>query len=269
MRRGVAALAAAVLLLVPLGLPSGAGATTTVNISGPFLANTVMATLAETYLATQCRDTCFRFGFLSADENGGIRKAAAGEVNIGTVARPTSPVRKGLRFTEFARQAVCVATNARNRLPNLTRAQVDAIFSGETRSWSEVPGAEVTGPIHVVLDGSPSVPTDSLERRLGLTTFSANAERAVSVLSIWEAVADVPTAITYLSPSTAEEVHLVPFNGVPCTRSNVESGRYPASTSLYWITKGEPKRATKKFLDWVETSPRARHSIESEAYAVR
>jgi phosphate transport system substrate-binding protein len=269
MRRGVAALSTTALLVLALALPSGAGATTTVKLGGPFLANTVLATLAETYLATQCRDTCFRFGFYSAGEDGGIRKVAAREVNIGTVARPTPPVREGLRFTEFARQAVCVATHSGNRLPNLTRAQVDAIFSGETRSWREVPGAEVTGPIHVVLDQSPSLPTDSLERRLGLTTFSPSAERAVSVLSIWEAVADDPSAITYLSPSAAEAVHLVPFNGVPCTRATVESGSYPASTSLFWITKGAPIGATKKFLDWASTSPRARRSIESEAYAVR
>src|SRR3954451_2337611 len=102
MRCGVATLAAAALVLVPLGLPNGAGANTTVSVSGPFLADTVMATLAETYLATQCQVTCFRFSFLSTGENGGIRKAAAGTVDIGTVARPTPPVHEGVRFTAFA-----------------------------------------------------------------------------------------------------------------------------------------------------------------------
>lgn len=95
MRRGAAALATAALLVLALALPSGAGATTTVRIGGPFLANTVVATLAERYLATQCRDTCFRFGFYSTGEDGGIRKVAARDLNVGTVARPPRPSARG------------------------------------------------------------------------------------------------------------------------------------------------------------------------------
>ena len=265
MRRTGVVLALTALLLVALAPSSGASTRTTVTIGGSGSASNIFSWLAEAYARRQP----FRSVPTPGHERGGVRLVAKGKVDIGLTAAPSEPTGKSMRFTEFARQAACVATNLLNRVPSLTRAQIASIFSGETRNWREVPGAQQTGPIHLLAERDPRSPADSLERRLGVTKLlpSADSEQGPDFLA--EGVADDELAIAYLPPATAEAIHLVAFNGVPCTRSNVESGRYPVSTSLFWVTKGRPTGAPKEFLDWVSKSSEARRVIAAKAYPVR
>ena len=52
--------------------------------------------------------------------------------------QPTDP--GGLVFNRIARDGVCIVTNPSNRLAqHLARRQVQAIFSGRVRNWSQVP----------------------------------------------------------------------------------------------------------------------------------
>jgi phosphate transport system substrate-binding protein len=268
MRRGVAGLTAAALLVLALALPSGAGAIKTLTMGGDVSARIVMGLVAEQYLVA-C-DGCVRFGSGARGEKAALREVARDEIHFALAAADRRPSGDGkLKFVEFARQAVCVVTHPSNPVPSLIRAQIAAIFSGQTRDWSEVPGAKATGTIDLITARNRSWSAKPLERRLGLTKLSPNAEPEGWEFGISGAVLDDPAAIAYLAPSVAEGVHLVGFGGVPCTRANVESGRYPASTSFFWATKGAPKGEAKEFLDWVRTSPEARRRIEQEAYAVR
>ena len=50
-------------------------------------------------------------------------------------------------FTKIARDGVCVITNDKNPVSNLSQETVEASSRGTIRDWSEVAGAKVSGPI--------------------------------------------------------------------------------------------------------------------------
>ena len=72
----------------------------------------------------------------------GINDVAAGRVTIGDVSRdPLASDPAGLVFYPIAKYAICVITNKANPLVNLTPAQLTAIFTGKTRTWSAASAA--------------------------------------------------------------------------------------------------------------------------------
>ncbi len=79
----------------------------------------------------------------------GISGAANGSLDIGDSSRdPIVGVDpNGLVFTKIARDGVCVITNKSNPVSNLSQQEVEGIFTGKIRDWSEVPGATASGPI--------------------------------------------------------------------------------------------------------------------------
>src|SRR5581483_7567178 len=82
----------------------------------------------------------------------GVNEVQSGHVDIADVSRdPEIGVDPpGLVFTKIARDGVCMITNAGNPLANLNQQETQAIFTGNVRDWSEVPGAHVTGPIDLI-----------------------------------------------------------------------------------------------------------------------
>ena len=79
----------------------------------------------------------------------GINGAAEGRFDIGDSSRdPILGVDPhGLVFTKIARDGVCVITNNANPVGNMSQETVVGIFTGRIRSWSEVSGAKIGGPI--------------------------------------------------------------------------------------------------------------------------
>ena len=91
-----------------------------------------------------------RFSLAQGGASVGISDVAAGKVDIGDSSRgplPTDP--GGLDFYEIAKYFVCVVTNKANPISNLSASQVEQIFEGKVRNWSQVTGSSLTTPIDV------------------------------------------------------------------------------------------------------------------------
>ena len=43
----------------------------------------------------------------------------------------------------------------------------------------------------------------------------------------------------------------VSYQGIPCTLRNAKSGQYEGVRNFWMVTKGAPKGATAKFIDWI------------------
>jgi phosphate transport system substrate-binding protein len=76
-------------------------------------------------------------------------------------------------------------------------------------------------------------------------------------------VAATPAAFGYVDLEFARRLHVVAYEGVPCTRATVAGGRYPARRTLGFVTKGRPRGALARFLQWTRTDPTARRVIAS------
>ncbi|HEY1688151.1 MAG TPA: phosphate ABC transporter substrate-binding protein [Solirubrobacteraceae bacterium] len=191
----------------------------------------------------------------------GVNDVDHGRVDIGDVSRNpifgTDP--KGLVWTKIARDGVCMITNDKNPIQNLSQEEVKAIFTGEVREWSEVPGAGITGSIDLVDRISSSGTQDAFQNIfLGLTTkISQSAEAEKSNGLVQNKVRNDEDAIGFVSFHFTQGVHAIGYQGVACTLQNAKSGQYQGVRNFWMVTKGAPKGESAQFIDWITDAKNA------------
>jgi phosphate transport system substrate-binding protein len=178
----------------------------------------------------------------------GVNDVNAGRVDIADVSRnPEESDPEGLEFTKIARDGVCMITNEKNPLGNLNQQEVQAIFTGNVREWSEVPGSKMTGPQdafqHIFLGETLKIsPSAEAEESNGLVQNKVHVDEH---------------AIGFVSFAFTAGVHAVGYQGVACTLQNAKSGQYQGVRNFWMVTKGVPKGAASKFISWITSSKNA------------
>ncbi len=259
-------LATTVLLLTP---SQGHAAARTITMSGASPAQAVVADLAYFYRHETPRAP--RFSLVGGGTGTGIADAARGIVDAGLSGRAlTSGDPSGLTFTPFALSAVCIVTNPANPVPNLTRAQIQDLVANRVTAWSQVPGSPLTDAIVPVAFDPTSAARSVFETTfvdLGTPlayqprTFTASAQ-------VRDFIAATRTAWGYVDLEFARTLHAVPYEGVPCNRTTLVNGTYPARRQLGFVTRGRPRGALARFIRWVRTDATARRVINSRYVAL-
>jgi phosphate transport system substrate-binding protein len=195
----------------------------------------------------------------------GINEVAAGKVDIGDVSRdPIVGVDPhGLVFTKIARDGVCVITNPGNPLANLSQQEVQAIFTGSVRDWSEVPGAKISGSIDLVDRVASSGTQDAFQDIfLGETVkISPSAEAEESNGLVQNKIRTDQNAIGFVSFDFTTGTNAVGYQGIPCTLNNAKSGQYQGVRNFWMVTKGAPKGPAAKFITWITSGNAASKKI--------
>jgi phosphate transport system substrate-binding protein len=198
----------------------------------------------------------------------GVQDAAAGRVTIGNAGRdPRDSDPSGLVFYPIAKDYFCFDTNPANPLPNLTKEQAAAIWTGQVRDWSDVPGSKVTGPINLIARTSASsLPPLVSSLLLGGATVSSLAALKPSDGLVQQTVASDKNAIGYNSGWYASQtnVHAVAYEGVACNLQNTKSGQYPGSRNYYEVTRGKATGASASFINWIQHAKKARSIIATK-----
>jgi phosphate transport system substrate-binding protein len=265
-RRAAAAVAlAAGLLAAPAAAPAA-----TLEISGSSTTLPVVADLAWFYRHDVPRPG--RFSLVGGGTDAGLADAARGIVDIGLASRaiePTDP--PGLRVTPFAASGVCLVTNVSNPLAGLTQAQLEELVTGRATSWAQVPGAARADAIQAA-----GLALGTGARNVFYSTFVAPAVAVAEPPRAFTTAAQVrdyvranPAAWSYVDLAFTAGLHVVPFEGVPCTRRTVASGEYPGRRELAFVTRGAPRGAARRFIRWVRTSRVARRVIATRYVPVR
>jgi phosphate transport system substrate-binding protein len=195
----------------------------------------------------------------------GINEVNAGKVDIGDVSRdPIIGVDPpGLVFTKIARDGVCMITNEKNPITNLSDEEVKQIFTGNVRDWSEVPGAQLSGSIDLVDRIASSGTQDAFQNIFlgeGLK-ISPSAEAEESNGLVQNKVKTDSNAIGFVSFAFTAGVHAVGYQGVPCTLANAKSGQYQGVRNFWMVTKGAPKGAAAKFITWITSGNKTTKKI--------
>jgi phosphate transport system substrate-binding protein len=195
----------------------------------------------------------------------GINEVAAGKVDIGDVSRdPIVGVDPhGLVFTKIARDGVCVVTNPGNPLANLSQQEMQSIFTGNVRDWSEVPGAKISGSIDLVDRVASSGTQDAFQNIfLGQNLkISPSAEAEESNGLVQNKIRTDPNAIGFVSFAFTTGTNAVGYQGIPCTLRNAKSGQYQGVRNFWMVTKGVPKGPAVKFIAWVTSGNKATKKI--------
>jgi phosphate transport system substrate-binding protein len=256
----------AAVTLIGSAVPAIASAKSVITISGATASFPLVQALSNKYTKLLHNKVIFHISQGGAQI--GINDVAAGRDVIGDVSRdplPTDP--PGLDFYPIAKYAICVVTNKANPISSLTEAQVQAIFSGKDREWSQIPGAGVSGPIDLISRTSTAgVLTNFKSLFLANKSVSTLAAEKPSEGLLEQAVEADHNAIGFLSNYRADQgtVNPVGFNGVGCTLANATSGQYVPVAKFYEVTKGPATGAASKFISWITTSAAAKKIISSE-----
>jgi len=242
--------------------PATAGAASTISMSGSTSVAPLAAKLARGFLGAFPGAATFRLAQGGSDI--GVSDVARGRVTIGNSSRdpkPTDP--GGIVFNKIARDAICIATNRSNRVSNLSQEQVQAIFSGRVRDWSEIPGATVSGPINVIVRTAASGTQDAFQKIfMGSTPVSPSAAQKASNGLVAQAIkSDPPTAIGYVSLAFTQGLNDARYKGVGCTLRNAKSGQYEGTRNFWMVTRGNPTGAAARFIRWIQGSTSASRII--------
>jgi len=245
--------------LACLALPALATAQRpTITMSGSTSIYPLALELARGHLAANPRPRP-RFRILQGGSDIGVNDVARGRVTIGMASRdplPNDP--GGLVFNRIARDGVCVVTHPSNPIGNLSQEQIQAIFSGRVRSWSEVPGARVSGPIDLVVRSPSSGTQDAFQNIFMGGPRGARIAGSASTRSsnglVQSSVRSNRTAIGYVDFRFIGGTNAMSYRGVACNLRNAQSGTYGGVRNFWLVTRGRATGATAAFLRYVRGS---------------
>jgi phosphate transport system substrate-binding protein len=273
MRNRLAGACAAIAVLaavVPVGASAqpveAARVKPTISLSGSTSVAPLAVKLIRAYL--KAHPGSVRFTLAQGGSDIGVADIAAGRVTIGDSSRDAKPTDPGgLVWHKIARDAICLATNNQNRLGNLSQAQVQDIFSGRVRDWSQVPGAGRTGAIDLVVRTAASGTQDAFQKLfMGSAKVASFAAQKASNGLVAAAVKTDPNAIGYLSYAFTKGLNDTSYQGVGCNLRNAKAGVYPGSRNFWMITRGSPAKRSPvaRFLRFISHSKAARKIIATE-----
>jgi phosphate transport system substrate-binding protein len=170
---------------------------------------------------------------------------------------------RGLRLTPLAWSGVCLTTNRTNPVPGISRGQLQDIVAGRITRWSQIPGSPRSDLITAV-DQGPTTGSGRVFQDVFVDDSTPLGWRPVTLVTSEQArdfTAANSAAFSYVDLALTEPLHVLTFDGVPCTRATVRSGRYLARRPLGVVTRGRPRGELRKFLRWVRTSRTARRVI--------
>jgi phosphate transport system substrate-binding protein len=249
-------------LAVAATLAAPAQAQPTITISGAFTATAVTADLA--YFYRRAVRSPPRFDLVGGRTVTGIADVARGISDIGLATRPLGPDDPaGLVFTPFARTGICLVTNRANPVPGLTRAQVQDLVAARVTAWGQVPGSPLLDPVVAgALTVGGGARTAFEATLLDPGTPQLYVPRTwVTAAQMRDFVKVTPNAWGYVDLAFSADLHVIPYEGIPCTRATVTSGAYPARTELGFVTRGAPRGRVARFIRWVRRSAKARRVI--------
>ncbi|CAN5468176.1 phosphate ABC transporter substrate-binding protein PstS [soil metagenome] len=259
-RRG--AMVASIVAVLGVAVPASAGAST-ITLSG----STSVAPLAAKLASKYVKGHKVKFKLLQGGSDVGISDVSHGRVTLGMSSRDPKPGDPGgLVFNKVARDAICVVTNKSNNVQTLNQNQIQAIFGGDVRDWSDVPGSNRSDTIDVYVRTAASGTQDAFQKLfMGAKQIFSGAKQKSSNGLVQNAVKSNPgSGIGYVSLPFAKGTNVIAYNGVPCTLRNAKSGQYTGVRNFFMVSRGAPTGAAKKWIKWIQTNKDARKIINSE-----
>jgi phosphate transport system substrate-binding protein len=153
--------------------------------------------------------------------------------------------------TVVAHDGIAVIVHPDNKISNVSRQNLRAIFTGKIARWEKVGG---TGGTIVVVSRDAASGTFEVfnEKVLATAKVTDAALMLASNLEIVRTVEQTPGAIGYVGFGyLADKVKAIKVDGVMPSETTVKDDSYPLSRPLYVYTNGKPKGLARDFIDFV------------------
>lgn len=247
--------------IVVTAVPSVATAKPVITMSGSTSVAPLASLLARAYLKQYPGRVKFKLAQGGSDV--GVADVARGAVSIGNSSRdPKSSDPSGVFFNKIARDAICLVTNPKNPVANLSQEQIQAIYSGKVRNWSDIPGATATGSINLVGRTAASGTQDAFQKIfMGSASVSSVLSAKASNGLVQQTVQTDPNAVGYVSLDFVKGTNPVAYKGIACNLRNAKANTYGGVRNFWMTTRGRPKGAVFRFINWVQQSSRAQKIV--------
>ncbi|MEZ4518704.1 MAG: phosphate ABC transporter substrate-binding protein [Chloroflexota bacterium] len=203
----------------------------------------------------------------------GRSQVCAGDINIGNSDVPISEEEKqelncqDAVMTSIAQQAFVMAANPTGpaAVNDLTKQQLQDIFSCKITNWSEVGGDDQAIVVVNRTQGSGTRATMANYLYGGDDAqFCVGASEESNNETAYQTTAQTPGAITYLGLAYGEQAGIVVFgiDGIePPLEGLTGDNNWPITGPGYSITKGEPTGLAAAFLDFVTSNEFQNQSV--------
>jgi phosphate transport system substrate-binding protein len=248
-------LTAGALAAVAIGaLAPTAGAVTTIRNGGSTGLQLLATKLAQEYKVHT--HGAVKVTVTGGGSGAGISAVNAGTLDIGNSSRdPRASDPPGLNFYAISREPFVIIINPKNKVKNLTKAQIKGILTGAITNWSAVGWAgggaiQVYGRISTsgTFASCKTLFTDGEEYTSTAPALASNGLDRQAVANHKRGIACV--TLPYLTTSKGK-VKGVKVNGIAPTLRNAAAGRYKYINKQYFVTKGVPTGAPLAYLKWV------------------
>jgi phosphate transport system substrate-binding protein len=181
----------------------------------------------------------------------GITSCRSGAAQIGTCSRELRDEEKDLQRIVIAHDGIAIIVHPGNPIPNVTIEQLQLIFSGRIRSWSEL--GWIKKPIHFVTREEGSGTRDAFEHLvMAKKEISDEALVQDSNGSVREIVAHDPQAIGYISFGVINnQVKALSVNSIMPTLNTIKTKQYQLTRPFLFVTRNQISPSTKQFIGFV------------------
>ncbi len=170
----------------------------------------------------------------------GIEAVTNGAADIGNASRNLKDEEKAKGIVEniVAIDGIAVVTDPSNKVENLTKDQLIAIYNGTTTSWKDLGGADQ--PIVVIGRESGSGTRSAFEELLKLEDKCKYSNELDSTGAVMAKVASTPGSIGYVSLDVLDKtVKTLKLENTDPTPENIKAGSYFLSRPFVMATKGD------------------------------
>jgi len=212
--------------------------------------------LAEEYKAA---NPGVSFEIAAEGSTTGITAIIDSTAQIGMSSRRAKPTElsggaaKGvmLKPTIVCYDGMAVIVNINSPLKDLTKRQVEQIFTGDVTDWSAIGGNP--GAISIYTRNTSSgTYSDWKDLAMKKRDYASSSQKMAGNEQIAAEVAKNPNGIGYvgLAYIHAPGIHVVSIEGQTPAKENVLSKKYPYARPTFYYTNGEPTGEAAKFIEF-------------------
>ena len=212
--------------------------------------------LAEAYKAKN-PDTSFEIA--AEGSTTGLTAIIDGTADIGMSSRHAKPTEesaaqaKGTKLTPVivAYDGLAVIVNEKSPLKNLTKKQVEQIFTGDVTDWSAVGGK--AGAISIYTRNTSSgTYSDWKELAMKKRDYAPSSQKMAGHEQIAAEVGKNPNGIGYvgLAYIKATGIKVLKIEGLELSDETVRNKTWAYARPTFYYTNGEPAGEAKKFTDF-------------------
>lgn len=205
----------------------------------------------------------------------GLKLVSEGTADIGNSDITADSKLGADKAKELVDHKVCaigfaMVVNKDVKVDNLTKEQIQKIFTGEITNWKQLGGDDLA--INVInrakSSGTRTTFKDTImggkDEKEGLgTTQDSNGSVEKSIESTKGAVSYL--ALSYLTEEVKKNIKVVKIDGIEANKDNITAGKYPFWSYEHMYTKGEAKGLAKTFIEYM-TSDENKPLIEKMGY---